>query len=573
MTDAVKAVGTTATGISKTVEVKETDGQYRRSKLDAALSKALLKNKEARKNFREDMTAVYKEEIGGFSNRDAKKTAKLTLQNERAAASVDNTMLYIDQAKYEAAKAANPNVEHVLIKDKKILNMISDNQEDFYNTNGFSSDLTKKRLGMYTGFDNKLNLDEKSAGADNYGVSKGKFKKAAKLAGYDIEKDLTYLYKTLALLGVAGATAGVGAAFGIPFTSNVIPMNADGSPITDPKLLAQMVKPGQTLTYTKDGYPIIDTIKSVGGRGLPGTLKGLMGGLVPGLALAAVVKDNGGKDVFKGLSAEAIVEKGTKNLDHKILGKRNQKLMKEILTMENLTKEDKAYALQLAYGELTGKKVNDREMAAAYEIANFLNLHPEIKAKDYDKISGEEKVEEVAEEVVEEVVEEAESKPVIEELCALTPEDITKVETKEVPVHKYKPKKGEYWLSIVAAKYGISGEEGLEVVHELKRLHGITDFRKNVQPSTMNLPEVIKLGDKEYKLNPDKEVTQKTDKFAPAQKYTGTFTNPFTKVEVQKYIYKDCHGKASPEYASPKERNEQMRIFRDSNPKEYKIAE
>lgn len=573
MTDAVKAVGTMSTGVSKTVELKETDGQYRRSKLDEALSKALLKNKEARKNFQEDMTAVYKEEIGGFSNREAKKTAKLTLANERAAASVDNTMLYIDQAKYEAAKAANPNVEHVLIKDKKILNMIADNQEDFYNTNGFSSDLTKKRLGMYTGFDNKLNLDEKSAGADNYGVSKGKFKKATKLAGYDIEKDLTYLYKTLALLGVAGATAGVGAAFGIPFTSNVLLKNADGSPVTDVDYIKKVLN-GRPLKYDANGYPIIDTIDSVTGKGIPGSLKGLMGGLIPGLALAAVVKDNGSKDVFKGLSAEAIVEKGTKNLNHKILGKRNQKLMKEILTMENLSKEDKAYALQLAYGELTGKKVNDREMAAAYEIANFLNTHPEIKAKDYDKIPGEEKVADVAEEkVAEEVVKEAESKPVIEELCALTPEDITKVETKEVPVHQYKPKRGEYWLSIVAAKYGISGTEGLEVVHELKKLHGITDFSKNVQPSIMNLPEVIKLGDKEYKLNPDKDVTQKTDKFAPAQKYTGTFTNPFQKIEVQKYIYKDCDGKASPEYASPQERNEQMRIFRDSNPKEYKIAE
>lgn len=546
MTDAVRAVGTTPTGVSQTVEIKE-DEQYRRSKIDEALSKALLKNKAAQKTFKESKTIEYKQEIDGFSDKEAGKTAKLTLQNEKAAANVDNRILYIDEAKYNAAKLADANHEHVLIKDKKVLEMIAEDSEDFTDANGFSSNLAKRRLGMYTGFDNKLNLDEKSAGADNYGVSKGTFKKATKLAGYETEKDLTLLYKSLAALGLLGAAAATGSLMKIPFTSNVIPYDTDMNVITDPKILEKMLQ-GRPLTYTKDGLPIVNTKKDIARGGLGGGLRGLMSGLPGAIALAAVVKDNGGKDIFKGLSAEAIIEKGGKHIDTQIIGKRNQKIMKEILGMKNITDDDKVFALQLAYGQLTGKKVNDREMAAAYEIANFLDKHPEIRAKDYDKLPGAapaaeaEPAEEVAKEVVKEAV-----PPVItkkEDPCALAVvEDGTRSQSKQniAEAEKYTVQKNEYWYGIVSAKYGLTdSKEIMDAVHALKKLHGITDFTKNVQPKVMTLPQVIPGNLKEYGYKGAAVTLKATEPPAAAEKYTGAYTNPFKLAEIPNYGVQDC---------------------------------
>ena len=177
------------------------------------------------------------------------------------------------------------------------------------------------------------------------------------------QKDLTWLYKGLAALGVLGASAGVGSLVGANFTSNVYGLHNNGS------------------------TELLDTIHTSNARSVGG-LRGLIGGIIPSLALAAVVKDNGGPDIFKGNTAEEIVAKAEKNIESRIKGEANQNMMRGILRMENLSDEDKAFILKLAYGELTGKKVNDRELVAAYEIAKYCNEHPEILAKDYDKLPG-----------------------------------------------------------------------------------------------------------------------------------------------------------------------------------------
>jgi len=358
MTDAVKGV---------TAQPYE-DGQYRRSRLDRTKARGLRTSKKNRSVFKNEKTKEYKENIPELTNRQAKKFGKKTMQNERTAARVDDRMVYINENKYEAGKKALKDFDHVLIGndkvDKNVRKMIAENPEDFYINGEFSSDQFKRRVGGYTGFDNKGNLDEIATMASDYDISKRATRRAMKYAGYERETDLTILYKTLAGLGVLGASAGVGAIVGSRFTSNVHGIHNDGS------------------------SELLDTIKSDNNATEVGALRGLLAGVLPAAAAVYFTKDKGYADIFKGNTAEEIVAKGELNIESRIKGDKNQKMMKAILKMENISDEDKALILKLAYGELTGKKVNDRELVAAYEIANYCNKHPEEKAKDYDKLPG-----------------------------------------------------------------------------------------------------------------------------------------------------------------------------------------
>ena len=360
MTDAVK--GVTAQ------PVKYEDGQYRRSRLDRLKARELKTSKEARNLFAKEKAAEYKRDIPELTQKQANSFGKKTMQNEKTAAVVDDRMVYIDKDKMQAAQAVMPDREHVYLDpdkkfDAKVRKIIAENPEDFYVDGEFSSDQYKRRLGGFTGFDNKANLDEVKTAASDYGVGNRTIRRAMKRAGYEREKDLTWLYKGLAALGVLGVSAGVGSLVGANFTSNVHGIHNDGS------------------------TELLDTIHTSNARSV-GALRGLIGGIIPSLALAAVVKDDGGKDIFNGNTAEEIVAKGERNIETRIRGEANQNMMRGILRMENLSNEDKAFILKLAYGELTGKKVNDRELAAAYEIAKYCNEHPEILAKDYDKLPG-----------------------------------------------------------------------------------------------------------------------------------------------------------------------------------------
>lgn len=356
MTDVVQGVSVQS--------VKYEDGQYRRSRLDKLKARALKTSREARSVFKEEKAAEYKRDIPELTNKQAKSFGKKTMQNETVAARVDDRMVYIDENKMDALKSAMPDREHVYIDNEKVRQIIAENPEDFYVNGEFSSDQYKRRFGGFTGFDNKGNLDEISTASADYGVKKKTIRKAMKYAGYDTEKDLTWLYKTLAALGVLGAAAGTGSLVGARFTSNVWGVHNDGS------------------------NELLDTIRTTSNSAQIGALRGLLAGVIPAIALAAVVKDNGGKDIFNGNTAEEIVAKGEKNIESRIRGDKNQKMMKAILRMENISNEDKAFILKLAYGELTGKKVNDRELAAAYEIAKFCNEHPDFDPKDYDNLPG-----------------------------------------------------------------------------------------------------------------------------------------------------------------------------------------
>ncbi len=71
---------------------------------------------------------------------------------------------------------------------------------------------------------------------------------------------------------------------------------------------------------------------------------------------------------------------------------------------------------------------------------------------------------------------------------------------------EYEPKSGEYWYSIVWAKYGADSEEAKQIVKDLKEFNGINPLSLIIQPNIMKLPNVIKLGDKEFTLDCEKAV-------------------------------------------------------------------
>lgn len=139
--------------------------------------------------------------------------------------------------------------------------------------------------------------------------------------------------------------------------------------------------------------------------------------------------------------------------------------------------------------------------------------------------------------------------------CPLTPDQETQTNNVDMPICQYKPKKGEYWAGIVAAKYGIKDQKELmKAVHELKKQHGITNFKLNVQPKVLNLPEEL-LG---HKIDCDAEVKVKTNKFKKQAKYTGKYTNPQTQETVTVYFYTDCNGNRSKTYSTAEERDAAM---------------
>lgn len=139
--------------------------------------------------------------------------------------------------------------------------------------------------------------------------------------------------------------------------------------------------------------------------------------------------------------------------------------------------------------------------------------------------------------------------------CPLTPDQESQTNSIDMPICQYKPKKGEYWAGIVAAKYGIKDQKELmKAVHELKKQHGITNFKLNVQPKVLNLPEEL-LG---HKIDCDAEVKVKTNKFKKQAKYTGKYTNPQTQETVTVYFYTDCNGNRSKTYSTPEARDAAM---------------
>ncbi len=71
---------------------------------------------------------------------------------------------------------------------------------------------------------------------------------------------------------------------------------------------------------------------------------------------------------------------------------------------------------------------------------------------------------------------------------------------------QYEPKTGEYWYSIVSAKYGADSDEAREIVKDLKSFNGIDALSLVVIPNVMKLPQTIQLGVKMFTLDSEKKV-------------------------------------------------------------------
>lgn len=151
-----------------------------------------------------------------------------------------------------------------------------------------------------------------------------------------------------------------------------------------------------------------------------------------------------------------------------------------------------------------------------------------------------------------------------EQACPLTPLDETKTEKVQMDICNYTPKRrGESWHDVIAAKYGI--KEGTRTMYraigELKRQHGIKDRRKNVQPKTFHLPEML-LG---YKRNCDAKVGVTSNKIGKVEKYNGQYTAPQIEVTTTYHYIKDCNNNISKAYNSAQERDAALAAMRARN--------
>lgn len=345
-----------------TQEVKQAKKKDETKVADTALQE-LLGNKDAQKTRREELIDDY---LGlGLTKRQAKKAAKNQVKNEVTQEKVDKTRIYLTKEEYKANKEADEaaGYEPEYVKSKKVREMIEKHPDRFYETddngefvldkNGqkiLSSDKYKLTLREYTGLDYKLNLDERKAGAEEFGMKKRHMKKAARYANFEVERDNTNLYRAGVIAGSTALGALTGGALAGTFKSNVTGVHYNG----DKELLGHQESNAKAVN----------------------TARGAVVGLATGVALAAFVKDRGYADVFQGISVEEIVKQGSTG----IKGEANKKIVDAILNLENLPDDLKAQAMKVAYGQATGKKVNERELIAAYELAKAAD-------EEYGKLS------------------------------------------------------------------------------------------------------------------------------------------------------------------------------------------
>lgn len=308
-----------------------------------------------------------------LTKKEAKGFAKRQVQNEQRLQKFLNTETFLTKKEYDEAvklQKAGKGYEGknlTYIEDTDVQRWVKNNKHKFYKDGKFSSDLYKQELVNWAGTDYKMNLDERSAvsaGGDR--MSKKDAKKAARYAGIDIEKDLTWLKKAGALVGGVGLGAGIGAVTGYAvtdkanFNSYIDGIHQNGNH----EILGEQHSSSNA--------------KQVGAR--TGAIAGALGALPAAILAAAQAKDNGEKDVFQNSTAEKIVKDpdGILNVTEKN-GCRT--IVRAIMALPNLTENEKIATLEHAYGQSTGKTVNRNELIAAYEAAKLINdLPPEPTA-------------------------------------------------------------------------------------------------------------------------------------------------------------------------------------------------
>lgn len=290
-----------------------------------------------------------------ISAKDAKRAAKNQVANEAAFEKVRKTVVYFDKAEYDANKKADKKagLEPQYIKNKDVRNYIENNRHLFFDENGnFSQDMYKDEVVKWTGADWRLNLDERRAlayeGQSDH-LSKHAAKKMAEYGGFEIQKDYTLVKRVGVIAG--SLAAAVGMAYAFPKVTNV-----------DAESIVNVLHQNGVTDF--EVSKLYDSIK----KKQVNPTAALMAALPPAILAASLIKEKTDKDVFTETEAARIVneENGAKRVldEHG-----NREIVQAIKDLPHLNNDQKIMAIMYAYGESTGKKVNERELIAAYEAA------------------------------------------------------------------------------------------------------------------------------------------------------------------------------------------------------------
>lgn len=258
----------------------------------------------------------------------------------------------------------------------------------------------QKAMLQYAGSDFKGNIDERKVLAKDADVKKRHTDNMLEAGGLDAEKDYTWAMRAgvfVAGLG-SGALAGLlgGGATATAVATAVATATSSATATAHSSATAELdvniPTPGgeynafitttveNTVTTTVVNTAtstVTDTATKAISNGTK-ALNGLLGSAIPSILAALAVKDNGGKDVFNGAAVMDVLE----NPDQ-VKGRQNKTIMNQLVDMEITgdpvrDKIIKAALLNEAMSDKTGKKVNTRELLAAYAAAEELKDHPEL---------------------------------------------------------------------------------------------------------------------------------------------------------------------------------------------------
>ena len=359
----------------------------------------------------EFLVKEYQEKIG-MSEKKAKKAASTEIQRELTKRRVENTDVYMDKKEYEAAKqkaqqeyektyaamyaenrengmgrlkakkaarhqAEEQTVDVNYIKNKKVRNFIEENKDEFYVDGKFNEEKYHTTVRGWTGKeDYKLDLSESRAAAERYDVKARTVRKSAKYGNYEVQKDKTWAYRILYLLGAASVGASASALGTDLFKRNinVTGTNTETVNVIDPN--------GNLLSSTThvDEDTATRQIKPSAGKA---AWLGAIAGFVLAIPGAFAINDKGEKDIFNGMSTEKIISDPAAA---GVEGKENQLLVKAILSeLKDRPQEEIVEFFRTHYGENTGKRVTQRELLSMYH--ELTDKKPEVKQEVQPNVS------------------------------------------------------------------------------------------------------------------------------------------------------------------------------------------
>ena len=234
----------------------------------------------------------------------------------------------------------------------------------------------QKAMLQYAGSDFKGNIDERKVLAKDADVKKRHTDNMLEAAGLDAEKDYTWAMRA----GVLAAGLGSGALVGLLGGGAVATAVAAATSEAMAEVNISIPTPGGEYNAYASDYDT-DTVTNTATSKISDATKigkGILSSAIPTILAAFSMKDNGGKDVFNGAAVMDVLE----NPDQ-VKGRQNKAIMNKLVDMEITgdpvrDKIIKAAILTEAMSDKTGKKVNTRELTAAFAAVDYLKDHPEL---------------------------------------------------------------------------------------------------------------------------------------------------------------------------------------------------